>query len=218
MFSGKLAVRWVVFLIGVAVMSLGISIVTQAGLGTTPISSLPLVASYATGYTFGETTFAINVVMVLLQILLLGKSAKWTVLLQIPLTYVFAMAIDVSMTNTAFLASDVYWQKLLVNIVGTVILGLGIACEVWAKIMMLPGEGLVLAAAIRSRKPFPKVKIYNDITLVVMAVVLSLAVFSSIEGLREGSAISAVLTGFAVKGWMYLLKRAEHAVYGPEEA
>lgn len=198
-----------VFLIGITIMSLGISIVTQAGLGTTPISSLPLVASYATGYTFGQTTFAINVVMVLLQILLLGKSAKWTVLLQIPLTYVFAAAIDVSMSHTGFLLSDVYWQKLLVNIAGTVILGFGIACEVWARIMMLPGEGLVLAAAIRSRKPFPKVKIYNDVTLVVMALILSLAVFSSIEGLREGSAISAVLTGFAVKGWMLLLKKVE---------
>ncbi len=209
----KLAVRWIVFLIGVAIMSLGISIVTQAGLGTTPISSLPLVASYATGYTFGQTTFAINVVMVLLQILLLGKSAKWTVLLQIPLTYIFSIAIDISMTNTAFLVSDVYWQKLLVNVAGTLILGLGIACEVWAKIMMLPGEGLVLAAAIRSRKPFPKVKIYNDITLVVMAVILSLAVFSSIEGLREGSAISAVLTGFAVKGWMFLLKKLEERFF-----
>lgn len=209
MFSGKLAVRWMVFLIGITIMSLGISIVTQAGLGTTPISSLPLVASYATGYTFGQTTFAINVVMVLLQILLLGKSAKWTVLLQIPLTYVFAAAIDVSMSHTGFLLSDVYWQKLLVNIAGTVILGFGIACEVWARIMMLPGEGLVLAAAIRSRKPFPKVKIYNDVTLVVMALILSLAVFSSIEGLREGSAISAVLTGFAVKGWMLLLKKVE---------
>lgn len=55
---------WFMFVAALFVMSLGISLVTRGNLGTTPISSLPLVSSYASSLTFGETTFLINLFFV----------------------------------------------------------------------------------------------------------------------------------------------------------
>ena len=69
-------INWTIFLLGLSIMSLGISIVTAAGLGTTPISALPLVSSYISGLTFGQTTLIINVAMILGQLLLLRKNVK----------------------------------------------------------------------------------------------------------------------------------------------
>ena len=55
---------WLMFVAALFVMSLGIALVTRGNLGTTPISSLPLVSSYASSLTFGETTFLINLLFV----------------------------------------------------------------------------------------------------------------------------------------------------------
>ena len=92
--------------------------------GTTPISSLPLVSSYASGLTFGEITFFINLLFVAAQWLLLRKSINKLLLLsQIPITFAFSYFIDTSMQITEFLSSDIYWKCFAVSMLGNVVLG-----------------------------------------------------------------------------------------------
>ena len=124
---------WFIFVAALFVMSLGIALVTRGNLGTTPISSLPLVSSYASGLTFGETTFFINLLFVAAQWLLLRKSINKLLLLsQIPITFAFSYFIDTSMQITEFLSSDIYWKCFAVSMLGNVVLGLGVALEVFA--------------------------------------------------------------------------------------
>ena len=195
------------------VMSLGIALVTRGNLGTTPISSLPLVSSYASGLTFGETTFFINLLFVAAQWLLLRKSINKLLLLsQIPITFAFSYFIDTSMQITEFLSSDIYWKCFAVSMLGNVVLGLGVALEVFAGAAALPGERLVLAVSTVLHKPFSSVKIANDVILVLLALLLSYCVFHEIRGLREGTVISALCVGIFVKFWLAgltkLFKRA----------
>ncbi|WP_370854781.1 YitT family protein [Parasutterella sp.] len=125
--------QWFIFVAALFVMSLGIALVTRGNLGTTPISSLPLVSSYASGLTFGETTFFINLLFVAAQWLLLRQSINKLLLLsQIPITFAFSYFIDTSMQFTEFLSSDVYWKCLVVSMLGNVVLGLGVALEVFS--------------------------------------------------------------------------------------
>lgn len=72
---------------------------------------------------------------------------------------------------------------------GNVVLGLGVALEVFSDAAALPGEGLVLAVSTVLRKPFSSVKIANDVILVLLALLLSYCVFHEIRGLREGTVI-----------------------------
>lgn len=195
------------------VMSLGIALVTRGNLGTTPISSLPLVSSYASNLTFGETTFLINLLFVVAQWLLLRRSINKVLLLaQIPITFAFSYFIDTSMKFTEFLSSDVYWKCLAVSMLGNVVLGLGVALEVFSGAAALPGEGLVLAVSTVLHKPFSSVKIANDVILVLLVLLLSYCVFHGIRGLREGTVISALCVGVCVKLWLSgltkLFKRA----------
>lgn len=162
---------WFIFVAALFVMSLGIALVTRGNLGTTPISSLPLVSSYASGLTFGETTFFINLLFVAAQWLLLRKSINKLLLLsQIPITFAFSYFIDTSMQ---ILSSDIYWKCFAVSMLGNVVLGLGVALEVFAGAAALPGEGLVLAVSTVLHKPFSSVKIANDVILVLLALLLS---------------------------------------------
>lgn len=204
---------WFIFVATLFVMSLGIALVTRGNLGTTPISSLPLVSSYASGLTFGETTFFINLLFVAAQWPLLRKSINKLLLLsQIPITFAFSYFIDTSMQITEFLSSDIYWKCFAVSMLGNVVLGLGVALEVFSGAAALPGEGLVLAVSTVLHKPFSSVKIANDVILVLLALLLSYCVFHEIHGLREGTVISALCVGIFVKFWLAgltkLFKRA----------
>ena len=133
-------------------------------------------------------------------------------LAQIPITLAFSYFIDTSMKFTEFLSSDVYWKCFAVSMLGNVVLGLGVALEVFSGAAALPGEGLVLAVSTVLHKPFSSVKIANDVILVLLALLLSYCVFHEIHGLREGTVISALCVGIFVKFWLAgltkLFKRA----------
>lgn len=191
------------FVAALFVMSLGIALVTRGSLGTTPIYSLPLVSSYASSLTFGETTFLINLLFVAAQWVLLRRSINKVLLLaQIPVTLAFSYFIDTSMKFTEFLSSDVYWKCFAVSMIGNVVLGLGVVLEVYSGAAALPGEGLVLAVSTVLHRPFSSVKIANDVILVLLALLLSYCVFHEVHGLREGTVISALCVGVFVKFWL----------------
>ena len=65
--------RWLLFLVALWIQSAGIVLVVKSFLGTSPISSLPYVMSETFPFTFGETTFAVNMVFLLGQMLILKK-------------------------------------------------------------------------------------------------------------------------------------------------
>lgn len=200
-------INWTIFLCGLSIMSLGISIVTVAGLGTTPISALPLVSSYISGLTFGQTTLIINVAMILVQLLLLRRKVRWIIILQLPLTFFFAQLIDLSMSLLSQFSLNNYWEKLIFSMFGNAVLALGVSLEIYSQAAVLPGEGMVVAMSIFSKKPFPKVKIFNDCLLVVMAIILSVIYFQGLQGIREGTVISAITVGLFVKFWLFFIKK-----------
>lgn len=62
-----LAGRWLLLVWGMLVATAGIVFITRAGLGTTPISTVPFTVGEITGLTFGEATFAVNILFVFVQ-------------------------------------------------------------------------------------------------------------------------------------------------------
>lgn len=189
-------INWTIFLCGLSIMSLGISIVTVAGLGTTPISALPLVSSYISGLTFGQTTLIINVAMILVQLLLLRRKVRWIIILQLPLTFFFAQLIDLSMSLLSQFSLNNYWEKLMFSMFGNAVLALGVSLEIYSQAAVLPGEGMVVAMSIFSKKPFPKVKIFNDCLLVVMAIILSVITFKDYKGFERVQSFLPLRLGF----------------------
>ena len=81
--------RYVIFLIGLFVNSLGVSLITKASLGTSPISSIPYVLSLSFPFTLGNFTIFFSVFLILLQLLILRKNFKLEHVLQIPVSIVF---------------------------------------------------------------------------------------------------------------------------------
>ena len=62
--------RYVFLFIGLFINALGVSLITKANLGTSPITSIPYVLSEAFGLSIGMFTFFINIIFFIFHIII----------------------------------------------------------------------------------------------------------------------------------------------------
>ena len=161
--------RYVVFFVGLFINSLGVSLITLADLGTSPISSVPYVLSLNFPLTLGAFTVIFNAFLILLQLLILRKDFKPEYFLQIPATILFGYFIDLTMELFHFIHPAAYPAKILALLIGCLVLGFGVYLEVLANVVMLPGESFVRAVSAVSKKEFGITKVLFDVTMAVCA-------------------------------------------------
>ncbi len=90
--------------------------------------------------------------------------------MQIPAVFLFGLFIDGWMWATSYLVTDVYWQQMLMCLVGSMVLGLGVSLEIISNATVLPGEGMVVAIVFRTHKNFGNIKVLVDSSMVLAAV------------------------------------------------
>ena len=200
--------RYLLLILAVMIQSAGIALVVKSLLGTSPISSLPYVLSLISPFTFGQTTFAVNMVFVVFELLMLRRDFPAVFWLQIPVTILFGFCIDFFMQLFA-IVPEAYALKLLLCLLGTSLVALGVAGQGIADVLMLAGEGAVYVFARKSGIDFGKVKVGNDISLVAIAAIVSVLTLGTIEGIREGTLISALLTGIIARFYLRHLSRID---------
>lgn len=195
--------RYLVFIIGLYFLALGIVMIVRSSMGTTPISSINYVCSINTPLSLGTWTFITNLIMIALQLLLIrggygNKKDVIEILLQIPLSFVFSAFIDLNMWITNRISPFNYGMSVVFLLIGCIIQSVGVVLEIKPKVAMMSAEGLVKYLSRRVNKEFGKMKVYVDLTLVSLAILASLAFSGKIEGVREGSVIAALITGYIV--------------------
>lgn len=200
--------RYLLLILAVMIQSAGIALVVKSLLGTSPISSLPYVLSLISPFTFGQTTFAVNMVFVVFELLMLRRDFPAVFWLQIPVTILFGFCIDFFMQLFA-IVPEAYALKLLLCLLGTALVALGVAGQGIADVLMLAGEGAVYVFARKTGIDFGKVKVGNDISLVAIAAIVSVLTLGIIEGIREGTLISALLTGIIARFYLRHLSRID---------
>lgn len=187
--------RYLLFIIGVFINSLGICLIIKATLGSSPISGVPYVASLFYPISFGMTTLIFNLLLVLGQIAILRGDFKKRDLLQLPVALLLGVFVDVSMWLLVWIAPTNYFLQIVTLLCGCAILGFGVSLEVRANVVMLAGEAFVQAVTKKSGKEFGFVKVGFDTMLTLLACIASLILFGSIEGIREGTVIAALTVG-----------------------
>ena len=206
MSKNELFRRYTLFLCSVFVNAFGISVITKAMLGTSAISSAPFVLSLFTPYTMGQYTIYMNVLFILLEMTMMKKEEikikRYELAIQIPAGLCFGLFIDISMhCLLAWLSPSYYIAKVVTLFVGCFILGLGISLEVKAGVAMVAGEYLVQVIAKFVRREFGFVKVCFDVSLVLIACTLSATFLSGIEGVREGTVVTALIVG-PISHWL----------------
>ena len=195
----ELIKRYIFLLAGLFVNGLGVSFITKAGLGTSPITSIPYTLSLGFTPTVGMFTLVFNIFLVILQVILLRRNFQLQNLLQLPIIALFSFFIDLTMSLLGFMQPETYAMKVVSLIVGCLILGFGVFMEMTANVAMLPGEATVRAVSDVFSTDFGKTKIAFDSSMTVIAAILSFIMFKHLDGVREGTIVAAILVGFIAR-------------------
>ena len=200
--------RYLLLLIGLSIMAFGVAFSIKASLGTSPISSVPYVISLFTPLTVGTATISMHCVFILLQILILRKNYHPIQLMQLPVAFFFGYLTDFGVRAVQGITCNTYWQQWIVCIIGILLVGLGVSLEVKAGVVVLAGEGVVLAICkVLPKVKFGYMKVGFDVTLVAIACILSIVFTGRLQGVREGTVAAALLVGLIAKQLGKLLAR-----------
>jgi len=209
--------QFVCYFLGLSLIAVGINVSKVSALGISPVSSTPRALNSILGddvLSLGVATWIIYAVVVLIQLVILGKKFKLYYLLELPLTIVFGWLVDFFGTNVntfghllSFLKMpDNYFVRFAYLLISMVVIGIGVFLYLRPKWVSMPCEGLAAAVAERTGLAFGNCKTIVDSSLIVIALVLQLVFlggFSSFSSdkviVREGTVLSAVLIGQIVK-------------------
>ena len=192
--------RYLLLLAGLSIMAFGVAFSIKASLGTSPISSVPYVVSLFAPLTVGTATIVMHCVFILLQILILRRNYHPIQLMQLPVAVFFGYLTDFGVWAVRGIHCSTYWQQWIVCLIGILLVAAGVSLEVKAGVVVLAGEGVVLAIC----KVLPKIKFGYmkagfDVTLVVIACILSFTFTGHLQGVREGTVAAALLVGLIAK-------------------
>ena len=182
----ELIKRYIFLLVGLFVNGLGVSFITKAGLGTSPITSIPYTLSLGFTPTVGMFTLVFNIFLVILQVILLRRNFQLQNLLQLPIIALFSFFIDLTMSLLGFMQPETYAMKVVSLIVGCLILGFGVFMEMVANVAVFSTD-------------FGKTKIAFDSSMTIIAAILSFIMFKHLDGVREGTIVAAILVGFIAR-------------------
>lgn len=189
-------VRLVAYLIGLFIMTIGVSMSVKSNLGVSPVSSIPYTITCITGLEMGKATIVFHIFLVFLQILILRKAFKIKNLLQVVVGVVFGYFTTFSNFLFSYLPTpENMVTRLLMMLVSTVVIAVGIFLYLPSDIIPLAGEGAMKAISDKAGIEFSKVKMGFDITMVVVSLIACLLILKKLGSVGVGTIVAAVLVG-----------------------
>lgn len=191
----QFVIRIGVYCLGLLLLAFGVAVSVNSDLGVSPVNSLPYVISRIIHVQLGTCVSAVFCSYIALQVLILRKEFQIINLLQILFSTLFGYFVDFAKLVIGDFALPGYPGRLVMLAVSIVFIALGILLYLEAELVPMPMEGLTAAIAKKLGKPFSTMKTIVDCVAVGTGIVLCFVFLGGLNGIREGTVITAVVTG-----------------------
>lgn len=191
----QFVIRIGVYCLGLLLLAFGVAVSVNSDLGVSPVNSLPYVISRIIHVQLGTCVTAVFCSYIALQVLILRKEFQIINLLQILFSTLFGYFVDFAKLVIGDFALPGYPGRLVMLAVSIVFIALGILLYLEAELVPMPMEGLTAAIAKKLGKPFPTMKTIVDCVVVGTGIVLCFVFLGGLNGIREGTVITAIVTG-----------------------
>ena len=207
--------RYILFLIGLFVCSLGIACMTKAGIGTSPMAAVPYTLSLIVPkLSFGTWVIVVCMIQIAMQIVLLRKNTvPGEIIIQIIISFIYGYLTDFSLYLIRDIEIHSYSGQIILQITGCLVLALGIYIELIGDVGMLSGDAFIRAIARVMGKEYGNVKMIADVVMIVISVALSTVFLHQLAGVREGTVLSAVLVGMLIKKYKKMFAGFERKIF-----
>ena len=188
-------------------MTFGVALCVRSNLGSGVISSIPMSftlageAGLAPGWTIGGYTNIMNIILVMAQVVVLRRRFEPIQFFQLLIGFIFGLFLDINMWLSSFFPYSTLAAQIIAQLVGATVLGCAVAAEIRCGSVTMPGEGIQVAIACVTGKPFPVIKITVDTILVVLAVISGFCFFSTWPWtvVGPGTLFAMFYVGYVVK-------------------
>ena len=188
-------IRVIIYIIGLFFLALGVAVSVNSNLGISPVNSLPYVISQVVNKALGTCVIVVFCSYIVLQIIILRKEFNPINLLQIVFSTIFGYFVDFAKLLVGDWVLPGYLGRLVMLAISIVLIALGVLLYVEVDLVPMPMEGLSMTIAKKLKKPFPTMKMVVDCVVVCAGIVISFVVFHKLVGIREGTVITALVTG-----------------------
>ena len=199
--TGSMVRRYALFLTGLFIASLGVAFSTKAGLGTSPVASVPYSVSLVSPLlSFGSWLNLLSLIQILVQVTVLKGKCNWLeIAVQTVLAFVYGYLTDFSCWLIRGIPVNGYAVQFGYMLLGCVILAFGIWVQFRGGVAMLPGEAMNRAISKVTGRRYENVKIFFDILYITLAALICLVFLGELKGVREGSVIAALSVGVIIR-------------------
>ena len=193
----KKRLRILVYVVGMFILALGLTLNTKANLGVSPIISVPYSISQITGLNFGDLTFVVYAIFVIVQIIihirLKNHKRIASDILQLPLSLIFTRLLNIF---TVYIpTSQNLGTRFIILTFAIICTGIGAAMSLSMQIVPNPGDGIVQALAERFDKSVGITKNLFDCINLSITLCISLFIAHQIVGVGIGTVIAVVGVG-----------------------
>ena len=189
----KWILRIALYLIGIMVLALGITLNTKTNLGVSPIISMPYAVAQIFGYETGTAVFVAYLIFIVLQIVLLKGKFPPFQFLQVAASYLTS--------------PDQMGMRLLVLVLAIILTGIGAAVTVDVNIVPNPADGLARVLGERCGKNMGFGKNLFDFSAIVISLAIGLIDAGRPVGIGIGTVIAMVCTGRVIAAFNHFAKK-----------
>ena len=228
--------RVIFYVAGLLILALGIILNTKSGLGVSPIISVAYSIATIGGFNFGNITFLLYSVFVVVEIILhvlrnrrYSGEAEGAIapaahrdlklvlvmdLLQLPLSLVFTRFMN--LFSAMLPAPQNMASKLLVLAAGIILTGIGAAMSLNMRIIPNPGDGIVQAISDCVGKPVGFTKNCFDLFNICLTISISLLFAHKLIGIGLGTVVAVLGVGRVIALFNHLFMKKMTAAAGVE--
>ena len=209
----QMLMRWVIYLAGMVILAIGLTLNTKTGLGVGAVISVPYAISEIWKLNFGNVTMVVYTVFVAIQMLvhalcprsLNGRKLKAVLvldLLQLPFNMLFTRVINLVSAVVPIL-SEAYAGQFLGSFVGRVIVLLlaitltGVGAMMTLNMLLVPSsaDGIVQVLAEATAKPVGFTKNWVDLLSISINLTLGFVFTGGLVGAGLCTVVAAFGTG-----------------------
>lgn len=181
-----------IYIIGLFLLSLGATFSILAGIGVSPVTSLPYALALITPLSVGITTVLANFVFIILQAIIL-KEIRWkNFFIQLIISFLFGFFMDFTIWLTNGLPEASSIVLIIVYLaISLILVALALLLYFTANLPTMPYDSLTHVIANTWKTPFSKAKITSDMLNVVLSLVICLLFIQSFGAIGIGTFIAA---------------------------
>jgi uncharacterized protein len=211
--TGSLTRRWITYVVGIYILTLGLSLAIRAGIGISPQSSLTRTMTLVyKPLSQGTYNFMLELFMLFLTYLVARKDFTLKNFASLIPALVLATSLDLNLMLTKSIALQDYLPKFSLLIFADALLAFGLFLMIRANLVLMPIDMFVNTLFKRTGFKWGDIKTTFDCTLLVISAAIGFAFLGGPKFIREGTFMNAILVGQYIKLYFFLFQKIRTAI------